>query len=452
MLDFSRAALTKLQLAIIIAVICVAAIGGGYFYLQLQKPAAPEVIKIGWVAPLTGPLGPMAKAVPWVVSKLEEAINKEGGIYMKEYGKKIPVKIILKDSQSDASIAASVAADLITREGVNLITAVHAPATVLPVASQAEKYHVPCVVTLCPFLSWVDAGPYEWVYMVFPAEVEICENAVQLIGKIINKTNGVIGTLYLNDADGKNFHDVTVKRLRELGYAKKIVDPGFIALDTKEFGSIIETFRREKVEIIVGNVRSTEFLAFWRQCHEMGYIPKYLIVSRAAVSYTAIKALGGDLPNGIITEWYWNKYLPFKSSLTGQTAAEFADEYERENNEFYTYAIGCYHMLGEIFVDVLKRAGTIDKDRLREAIANIDLMTIYGRVCFKTPLTPERLELWKDYPKALTMKDHWCTMPCFFGQWVKGTKWDWENVLVINAVFKEYQVPLQEPIPIPGSG
>ncbi|MEM2321300.1 MAG: ABC transporter substrate-binding protein [Candidatus Bathyarchaeia archaeon] len=137
----NRYAVTKVQAVVIAVVVVVAALGAVYYYLTMsQGPAvpAPEAIKIGWVAPLTGAGAPHAKPVPWVAQKMEEAINNKGGVYLKDYGKRIPVKIILKDCQSDASISASVAADLITKEGVHLLIATFTPAFVLPAVTQAE--------------------------------------------------------------------------------------------------------------------------------------------------------------------------------------------------------------------------------------------------------------------------------------------------------------------------
>ncbi|MEM0050468.1 MAG: ABC transporter substrate-binding protein [Candidatus Bathyarchaeia archaeon] len=447
-------AITKIQAIVIAIVVIVAALGAVYYFIMSPAPSptapAPEVIKIGWVAPLTGAGAPHAKPVPWVAQKMEEAINAKGGIYLKDYGKRIPVKIILKDCQSDASISASVAADLITKEGVHLLIATFTPAFVLPAVTQAEKYEVPCLSSMCPIISWSEGGPYKWTFDVHFVESYMIESQVRLINSIIGKTNGVIGTLYRNDVDGIKFYNIFRERIdaNKVPY-KKIVHTGFHDIGTKDFGSLIQIFKAEKVEIVIGNSATTELNAFWVQCQELGFRPKYFITSRGFNTYTQIKTLGGDLPLGIMCEWHWSRELPFKSSITGQTASEWADLYEKENNEFYQASIGYLHILFEIAVDAFTRAGSVDKEKVRDAIANTDLNTIFGHIKFKEPIPPDLQPLFANYSNVVAMKEHWHSTPVFIGQWVKGAKWDWENVIVYN-IFKDVSVRVREPIPAGG--
>ncbi|MEM3765925.1 MAG: ABC transporter substrate-binding protein, partial [Candidatus Bathyarchaeia archaeon] len=403
-----------------------------------------------WVAPLTGGAAAHAKPVPWVAQKMKEAINKEGGIYLAEYGKKIPVDIILKDCQSDSSISASVAADLITKDGVHLLIATFTPAFVLPAVTQAEKYGVPCLSSMCPILSWAEGGPYEWTFNVHYAENIMIESQVKLINSLISKTNGVIGTLYRNDVDGIKFYNIFRDRIdaNRVPYTK-IVHPGFHDVNTKDFGSVIQQFKAEGVEIVIGNSGTTEFNAFWTQSQELGFKPKYFISSRGFNTYTQIKTLGGDLPLGIMCEWHWSRELPFKSSITGQSASEWADLYEQENNEFYQASIGFLHTLFEIAVDAFTRAGTVDREKVRDAIAETDLDTIFGHIKFKKAIPTDLQPLFANYPGVVTMKEHWHSVPVFIGQWVRGTKWDWENVIVYN-MFKDVSVTVHEPIPTGG--
>lgn len=72
-------AITKVQAIVVAIVVIVAALGAVYYFMMSQAPSpaapAPEVIKIGWVVPLTGAAAPHAKPVPWVAQKMEEAIN-----------------------------------------------------------------------------------------------------------------------------------------------------------------------------------------------------------------------------------------------------------------------------------------------------------------------------------------------------------------------------------------
>ncbi len=66
-------------------------------------------------------------------------------------GQTHPIEIIIKDSQSDSNRAATVAGDLITNDGVDIMMVASTPDTVNPVADQAEALQVPCVSNDCPW-------------------------------------------------------------------------------------------------------------------------------------------------------------------------------------------------------------------------------------------------------------------------------------------------------------
>ena len=92
--------------------------------------AKRDFILIGHPNPSTGPLAGFGEASPWADNKAVEAINKQGGIYIKEYGKKVPVKLKLIDTESDPTKAGERASRLILRDKVDLMVVMH---TAVPV-------------------------------------------------------------------------------------------------------------------------------------------------------------------------------------------------------------------------------------------------------------------------------------------------------------------------------
>ena len=79
--------------------------------------AAQSVIKIGYVSPQTGPLAPFGEADKWVIEQMKAAF-KDG---ITVGGRKLPVEIVLKDSQSNPNRAGEVANDLILKDRVALM-------------------------------------------------------------------------------------------------------------------------------------------------------------------------------------------------------------------------------------------------------------------------------------------------------------------------------------------
>jgi len=110
--------------------------------------AAGRTIKVGMVSPVTGALAAFGEADGYCVTRWKEAVKD--GITTAD-GVVHPVEIIVKDSQSDSNRAATVAGDLITSDGVDIMMVTSTSDTVVPVADQAEALGVPCVSSDSPW-------------------------------------------------------------------------------------------------------------------------------------------------------------------------------------------------------------------------------------------------------------------------------------------------------------
>ena len=71
-----------------------------------------------------------------------------------------------------------------------------------------------------------------------------------------------------------------------------------------------------------------DFTVFWNQCAQQGYQPKAVTAGKVGEFPQGVYPYG-DRAVGFVTEVWWSKFHPFKSSLTGQSSMEFNDEYER---------------------------------------------------------------------------------------------------------------------------
>ncbi|WP_258360983.1 ABC transporter substrate-binding protein [Moorella sulfitireducens] len=382
-----------------------------------QTSARPErdYILIGRPNPTTGPIAGFGEGSPWVEERLLEEVNKDGGIYIQELGKKLPVKIKVVDTESDPTKAAEVATKLILEDKVDLMLVMHTPATVNPVSAIAERYQVPCIALDAPVEAWLTGGPYQWSYLAFWTTDAVADVFVGMWDEIAGDTNKIIGGLWANDADGKTFSESVAKKISAKGY--KMVDPGKIPANTKDFTASINKFRQENVEILAGNMVAPDFATAWRQFHQQGFIPKMATIGRAILFPTDVAALGGDLPMGLTTEVWWSPYHPFKSSITGETAQELCDAWTQATGKQWTAPLGFKHAGIEIAVDVLKRAQSLDKNKIREAIAQTKLDTMVGPIKYN--------------------EKHYAETPVVGGQWVKGEKWPWELKIVYNKEHPE---------------
>ncbi|MBU1999373.1 MAG: ABC transporter substrate-binding protein [Candidatus Omnitrophota bacterium] len=387
-----------------------------------------DYILIGHPNPSTGKVGAFGEVSPWVDDEIVAAINAEGGIYIKEYGKKMPIKVKVVDVQSSSTITADVTTKLILEDKVDMIVVMHTPDIVIPASMVCEKFNIPCIVTNCPTDAWTSAANYKWVYDIFWNYQTAAEVHTGLWKKFEGQTNKVVGAFATDDIAAKMWIAPNIKIAKEMGY--KVVEALDIPGSTTDYSAIAELFKKEKAEIFIGNTVLPVFSQAWKQFNLMGYKPKFASIARAMLFPSAVETLGENA-DGIAVEIWWHPEFPFKSSLNGMSAKEFANAYENKAGKQWNMALGFVHAAFEVAIDSLKRAGTLDKEKINQAIRETDLDTIVGHIRFN--------------------KDQYCLTPIVGGQWTKGTKWPWELKIISNDGHPEIPLTGELMFPLPGS-
>jgi branched-chain amino acid transport system substrate-binding protein len=387
-----------------------AVVAGAPLLPRLSRAASRDYILIGHPAPITGPIAAFGETSAWVDKYVVEEINKDGGIFMKDLGKKLPIKVKPMDTESNPTKAAEVASKLILQDKIDLMLVLHTPDTVNPVDAICERYQVPCISSVAPIEPWLTGGPYKWSFHYFWGLGDIIGVFTGMWNAFADQTDKVVGGFWPNDPDGAVWAVEFTKKLKGMGY--KVVDVGRFPYGMQDFSSFISTWKKEKVEILTGVPIPPDWATAWRQCHQQGFIPKIATIGKAILFPAAVEALGGNLAEGLSSEIWWTPWHPFKSSLTGETCKELADSWTKTTKRQWTQPLGFDYAAFEIAANVLKRAGSLDKKKIREALVQINLDTIVGHIKFND----------KNY--SLT--------PLVGGQWVKGSKWPWDLQITYN--------------------
>ena len=139
----------------------------GYVY---SAPKVPKEIRVGCVASVTGMFAGMADGGVFGLQAAFEDINRQGGIMVKEYGQRIPVKLTVVDSESDPAKTGLLAESLVVQEKVQFLVCHNEPPPVhAPVARVAAKHKIPHLADVAVMEPWLgmraDASPpfdYTW--------------------------------------------------------------------------------------------------------------------------------------------------------------------------------------------------------------------------------------------------------------------------------------------------
>ena len=393
--------------------------------------AANKTIKIGMITPETGPIAAFGEPSKWVA----EGVSKVSG--RRHHGRRseVPLSQILnRDSQSNPNRASEVAAQLINNDKIDIMVASSTSDTTNPVADQCELAGVPCITSDDPWQAWFfgrKGDPkkgFEWTYHFFWGFDMVANMFAEMW--LTLPTNKIVGVMLTNDPDGVAASDpvhglpATIKShgfdVHYLGLYPPLSD---------DFTAQITQLKNLNCDIACGIFNPPQFAIFWTQCAQQGYKPKIVTPPKALLFPTAVEALG-DRGAGMSTEVWWSHHHPFKSGLTGQTAQQYCDEYEKASGKQWTQPLGFKHANLEVAIDALKRAKKLEPTAIRDAIAQTDYQSIVGRLT------------WKAGPGPLNPVPNVCTTPIVGGQWNKGTKWKYDLDIVFNKSAPE--IPLDK--------
>jgi len=389
----------------------------------VTPPAGPEEILIGCCVPTTGMFAGFGQQTFGMQAAIDD-INALGGVYVAEFDRKLPVRLIVRNNESDPAKVGTLTEELVLRDGVHVLLSPDEPCTMHnDISRVGNKYGIPQIIGGGPFEPWYHGmraeveghWPYTWLTgfaIATPAApprdvpgftlVDTWFMYMDRVDALAN-TNGATGIFASDDPDGIGWYALFSGLLEEQGYnvIGEEKELGLFPMGTTDFTSIIDEWMANDVEILWGNCPGPDFGTLWSQCYAKGFRPKISCVGRAALFPVDVIAWGTEPPLGwgVGTEVWWSPAYPPADfpGIGGTTAASLADSW-LATGEPLNRGIGHGYLAAQVMFDAIERAGTLDGDAINAALAETDMMTIDGWVKFD----PE---------------SHFSHMPLAFGQW-----------------------------------
>jgi branched-chain amino acid transport system substrate-binding protein len=337
-------------------------------------PAAPATIKIGVVDALTGN---MAAGGKWVKQGYEVAvkhINSTGGVSIKEFGKKIPLELIFLDDESNPAKTVSRMEKLYSIDKVDFFLGGFAAHLIIPQLAIAERYRVPIVVTTIGSTAEFEKG-YKYTFTPFMAEQDQVITFLDVLDSIPkNQRPTKIAFFEIQEewgvATGKYLRDFATKR----GYTISTYEK--YAMTANDFSSLIVNAKSAGAEALYTNPSPPQGITIVKQMKELDWTPKFAYIMRAADVAMWTKNLGKD--GDFICHsggWDYHLKLPGVQKFDDDYKAAFADNPEPPAGSAYVCV--------QVLADALERAGTLNRDKVRDALAATNVMTIMGPMKFK---------------------------------------------------------------------
>jgi branched-chain amino acid transport system substrate-binding protein len=391
---------------------------------------ATKGITIGWIHPLTGPLSGFGAPDNWVISKIKQTTPYGKGF--KIGGKTYPVTIKSYDSQSSPSRAGDLARQAILTDKVDLLLASSTPETVNAVASQAESLGTPLICANIPWEPWyinLGGNPAKptvkpkYVVMYFLGAEHLIECFIPMWNRIHSQlhTNKVVAAAFPNDSDGNAFRAVFPPIAAKAGY-KFDLSPAYTD-GTTNYSSMISQFKAQKADFFTNVPLPPDFATMWKQSVQQGFKPKLATVAKVLLFPPDAYALG-KLAYNVATDAWWVPSLPWKSSFTGETCQQMANEFEAAIKGQWNSNISNYSLFEAAHAALTSVSDPHDKNEVADAIHKVNIQALAGPLNFASGGPAPGV--------AIT--------PPVGVQWQKGTKFPLEMQVVDNTLVPQAKI------------
>ena len=341
---------------------------------------APESIKIGAVVPLTGAFAGGGAQIERGYVYAVDAINEAGGVYVEEFDMALPLELDVRDDASDPNQTTSImdefAGDDVVAYLGGFATPVHAAGS-----ATAERNGIPYLGAATSTQALHEQG-YSYFFSPFPKSPDMAVTTFEALDGLIPEEDRPVRVgIFQEGTDwGEELGPLWVEEAENHGY--EVVYHEVYAPGSTDFTDIILGAQAADVQALLSLPTPPDGFAIYQQMGELGWKPPFNLVVRAAdvPTWNDLGAAG----EGVVLSTPWHPALGFPG--TEEVNARHLEEVERPADP----VVGSAYALVEILADAIERAGTLDHDAVRDAIAATDgLSTIIGPITFREDGTAE---------------------------------------------------------------
>jgi branched-chain amino acid transport system substrate-binding protein len=336
----------------------------------LAKEAKKEIV-IGTNLPLTGILAMAGAEQQWAYQTAVNDVNKAGGVLVKEYGKKLPVRLIVADDESDPGKAAAAVERLIKLDKVDLLLGgFAAPFGVIPGCITAEKYKKYYHTTICLIPPWLE-HKFKWSTLFFFDLVQACSVPFEIWNTLPKDQRPQKPALIMEDTfDGRAFAGIFRDQAKKFGYSFVLDEPWSVG--AKDYSAQIIKAKSLGVDAILIFGADTDCITFVRQMKESKLNVKYFHGWKGAWAGEFWGALGKDAQY-VLSDGFWSMDFPFPG------ARPLGERYY-EKFKKYSVSVGATYGLCQILWQAIEKAGTLDSAKVRQAVLDNEFQTVMGKV------------------------------------------------------------------------
>ncbi|MEZ5728681.1 MAG: amino acid ABC transporter substrate-binding protein [Burkholderiaceae bacterium] len=361
-----------------------AGVAGAYAFGSGTAGAAEcGTITLGSAISLTGKYATNGihaqKGYEYAIAKIAAA----GGV--KVGGKCYNFKVIYYDDESKGDRGATLAERLINQDKVDYMLGPYSSGLTKAIAPVTEKYKIPMVEAEGASRSLFNKG-YRYLFAVLSTSEQYVASSIDLAAEMAEKSGKKPSSVKVAVAvENDPFSlDVRAGVLEAAGkYKMRMVIDEKLPRDLSDMSAILTKVKLLKPDLLVISGHSKGAATGVRQIGEQ----KIDVPMIAVTHCEAADVIGkyGKVANDILCATQWSETMTYKDPMFG-SAKEYEQGFKAAYPEYKTksvpYQVAQASAAVYVFKDAFERAGTLDKEKVRDAISKTDMMTFYGPIKF----------------------------------------------------------------------
>src|SRR5499427_2042275 len=364
--------------------------------------AAAQAVKVGAVVPVTGRYGAGGAQVRAGYEIAVEHINAAGGVAIG--GNKMPLELILLDDESDATKTVARLESLASQGVVAYLggfgSDLHAAA-----ASVAEKNKIP-YLGIAFALNKIHQQGFKYLFSPFWKSPDIGKHTQGLLALIPAAERPKTVAIFQEKTDwGQEMSAAWTEAGKAAGY--QVVVLGEYAPGAKDFSDLILKAKAANADAVYGIPTPPDGMTIIKQMKELGYTPKLTVLIRASDSPPWTKNLGKDGDYTVLAAGWHH-------AMRAPGVKELNDAHEKKFGRPSDPIVGPAYACVQILAAAITRAGSTDREKVRDAIAATDMTTVIGPVKFRpdgTGIVQAAFAQWQNGKQELVYPKEYATAP-----------------------------------------
>lgn len=344
-----------------------------------SQARAEDVIKLGAAVSLTGKYSTNGKNTKDGYDIAVQRINEMGGV--KVGGMSYKLEVVYYDDESTPARGAQLVERLISQDGVKFVLGPYSSGLTKAIAPITEKYKIPMVEGNGADRDMFKEG-YKYLFAVLSTSDQYLTEALHLADEQA-KAKGVdpktlkVAIAIENDNFSQDVRAGVIDDIKR--YGMKLVIDDKLPPDLNDMSATLTKVKALKPDLLIVSAHAKGPALAIRQMKEMQVSVPMLAMTHCDSAQITEK-FGADAEYAVCGS-QWDRHLSYKDKWFG-TAEDFAKRFEKDFKYDPPYQVAESAASVLVYADALERAGALDPQKVRDALAATDIQTFYGNVKF----------------------------------------------------------------------